>query len=200
MNTTSSTTVGGVAVGDTVVVTYCYTDSSYFTPLLFDDYSLVEATYGQALITTLPTLPTDPQIVSPLSLAAWIAMSNGANVVLCLATDPTDGDLRAQLVAAYEKLRGDYRIGTLVPVLADDDVDGSQALFQNYGSDLKVHVEQSLAALLSLFRFLDAHQGAFTFCFLRTLGRALEILGKTISGVFFEAATAVPPTLGAADR
>ncbi len=143
VNTTSSTTVGGVAVGDTVVVTYCYTDSSYFTPLLFDDYSLVEATYGQALITTLPTLPTDPQIVSPLSLAAWIAMSNGANVVLCLATDPTDGDLRAQLVAAYEKLRGDYRIGTLVPVLADDDVDGSQALFQNYGSDLKVHVEQS---------------------------------------------------------
>jgi hypothetical protein len=143
-------TVHGVKRGDTLVITYCYTDAAYFTPLVFDNFDTVEATYGSALLKVAPALPTTPQITSPLSLAALIAFSNGASSVICVATDPTPIDddvpsLRDQLVAAYAKTEGDYRVGTVVPVLADDDSDGTPALFENYATDLKAHVEGSSA-------------------------------------------------------
>lgn len=139
-------TVGGVKTGDVVTVTYCYTDATYYTPLVFEDYDLVEATYGPALLAVAPPLPTTPQITSPLSLAAYLAFSNGASSVICLATDPADGaSLRLQLAAAYVKTEGDYRVGTLVPVLADDDTDGDPTLFLNYATDLAAHVTAATA-------------------------------------------------------
>lgn len=141
-------TLRGVKPGDTVVITYCYTDAGYFTPLVFDNFDIVEATYGPALLRVAPALPTTPQVTSPLSLAALIAFSNGASSVICVATDPTPvasvvPSLRAQLVTAYGKTEGDYRVGTVVPILADNDSAGSTSLFENYATDLRDHVQSS---------------------------------------------------------
>jgi hypothetical protein len=148
-------TAGGVKPGDTLVVAYCYTNAAYFTPLLFDSYDSIVDTYGQPLLTTPITTPGQSPITSPLSLAAAVAFQNGATRLICVATDPTPvvpsgggaavvPAFDAQLRAAYDKTLGDYRVGVIVPVLADGG-NGALATFQQYGLDLKNHVVGSSA-------------------------------------------------------
>ena len=146
--TTTSTplvsTTNGVKVGDRLIVTYCYTDASYYTPLLFENYDLLVATYGQPLKTVLSNTPGENVVNSPLSLAAAVALQNGATRVICVATDPGDGTFAAQLRSAYAKTSGDYRVSIIVPVLADGG-NGDPAAFVSYGLDLATHVENSSA-------------------------------------------------------
>lgn len=152
-------TAGGLKPGDTLVVTYCFTSAAYFTPLLFDSYDAIVSTYGQPLRQTTTLAPGQSPILSPLSLAAALAFQNGATRLICVATDPTpvlgpdgadvdtDPDLitptfDAQLRSAYVKTLGDYRVGVVVPILADGQ-DGSIARMVTYGADLKSHVLSS---------------------------------------------------------
>jgi hypothetical protein len=107
----------GIADGDLVTVSYMYADSSYYSPQEFDDPALVARRYGDALSTD-PNAATD--VLSPLTLAAQIAFTNGAGSVLCCPIDQTNNAvaLRDQFKNAYTKLLSDYRVTMLVPLLA----------------------------------------------------------------------------------
>lgn len=135
-------TANGVKSGDQVIVSYCYTDATYYTPLVFEDFDLVEETYGDALLKERPVLPTTSQIVSPLTFAALIAFANNATRVVCVATNPADGSFAAQLREAYAKTEGDYSTDLIVPILATSD-NGDPAAFAGYASDLRAHCEEA---------------------------------------------------------
>lgn len=135
-------TANGIKSGTQVIATYCYTDATYYSPLMFEDFDRVEDVYGDALLAVRPNLPTSPEIVSPLSFAALVAFANGATRVMCVATKPSDGAFSAQLTAAYAKTEGDYRSSLIVPILATSD-NGDPAAFDLYASGLRTHVEAS---------------------------------------------------------
>lgn len=137
-----ATTTNGVKVGDRLVVTYTYTDSSYYAPLLFENFDSLVSTYGEPLKTVLTFSPGEEVVNSPLAFAAALAFQNGATRVICVATDPADGTFDAQLRAAYAKTDGDYRVSILVPILADAG-DGDPATLLSYGTDLANHVQNS---------------------------------------------------------
>jgi hypothetical protein len=136
----------GVKDGDQVRVTYAFTGATYYEPTLFEDYDQIVATYGQAMVSSAPTSPTASQVASALTLAAKIALENGAASVLCVATDPTAGDYKAQLQAAYRKLEADYRAQILVPLFVDGAYDThSPTNVANLLADVKNHCEAAAA-------------------------------------------------------
>jgi hypothetical protein len=132
----------GLKDGDQVRVTYAFTSATYYEPTLFEDFDQVVAAYGPSLVSVAPTDPTASQVASPLTLAAKIALENGASSVLCVATNPTAGDYRAQLQAAYKKLETDYRAQMLVPLLVDGAYDAhTPTNVANLLADVKNHCE-----------------------------------------------------------
>lgn len=74
---------GGIAEGDTVQITYQYTDTAYFTPTLFYDYDDVRDMYGEPF-------DANGNIVSELTLGAKFAFLNKAFQVVCVAVDPVN--------------------------------------------------------------------------------------------------------------
>ena len=169
----SAASTNGLVDGDLVQITYCYTNPLYFTPQLFTDFDLVQATYGDPLVSDPVANPNTNQVVSPITLAAKIAFQNNASQVICVATDPADGSLQEQFVAAYAKLESDYRVGVIIPVFADGYVTGSDtsdvhtpSAFQGYITDLKTHLNSSAAdgfgrtAIVGITRLYD--EGALT--------------------------------------
>lgn len=110
---------GGLHDGDTVYVTYSYADTTYYAPQEFSDPSQISATYGAALTSTAPTNPNASQVICALTLAAQVAMANGASSVLCLATNPADGTVKEQFLAAYAKIQADYRASLIVPLFVN---------------------------------------------------------------------------------
>ncbi|WP_157953324.1 hypothetical protein [Streptomyces sp. MH60] len=136
----------GLKDGDQVRVTYAFTSATYYEPTVFEDFDQVVATYGPSLVSVAPTDPTASQVASPLTLAAKIALENGASSVLCVATDPTAGDFQAQLKAAYKKLETDYRAQLLVPLLVDGAYDAhTPTNVANLLTDVKLHCETAAA-------------------------------------------------------
>ena len=134
--------------GDTVTVAYAYADSTYYTPQAHTDFDTVLSVYGLPMVTVAPTNPNTSQVASPLSLAAKVAIENGANPILTVATNPNDGDLRAQFQAAYAKIATNYSTTLVVPVLPDDLTvsSGTVATFvQQLAQDLKSHCENASA-------------------------------------------------------
>ncbi|QDN95024.1 hypothetical protein FNV58_00560 (plasmid) [Streptomyces sp. RLB1-9] len=132
----------GLKDGDQVRVTYAFTNATYYEPTEFEDYDQVVATYGQAMVSTSPTSPTASQVASALTLAAKIALENGAASVLCVATNPSAGDFRAQLQAAYSKLEADYRAQILVPLFVDGTYNAhTPTNVANMLADVKNHCE-----------------------------------------------------------
>lgn len=103
---------GSVAIanGDTVLVSYNYADSAYYTPLVYEEFDGIANVYGE------PFTSVDSTINSPLSLAAKVAFENGAGRLMIVPTNPADGTYQAQLVAAYAKVLTDYRAGMIVPI------------------------------------------------------------------------------------
>lgn len=93
-----------------VTVTYRYTDSDYHALHAFDDYDSFTSVYGQALD------PVTGAVSSPLSLAAQIAMQNGANQLFAVALSGT-GSLLQQFIDAYGLLAGNYEANVVVPLL-----------------------------------------------------------------------------------
>lgn len=136
----------GLKDGDQVRVTYAFTGPTYYEPTEFEDYDQVVATYGPAMVSTAPSSPTASQVASALTLAAKVALENGAASVLCVATDPAAGDYRAQLQAAYKKLETDYRAQMLVPLFVDGTYDTStSANVANLLADVRIHCETAAA-------------------------------------------------------
>lgn len=71
--------VTGLASGDTVAVTYNYTDQDYYEPTIFDDFDDITDKYGAPF-------DGDGLVSSKLSFAARLAFINGATEVVCVAT------------------------------------------------------------------------------------------------------------------
>lgn len=133
----------GLVDGAQVRITYQFTSASYYNPTEFEDYDQVVATYGNALVSVAPSSPTATQVASPLTLAAKIALENGAATVLCVATDPAAGDYRAQLQAAYRKLETNFLAQLIVPQFPkttayDTSTSTNAALLLG---DIKLHCE-----------------------------------------------------------
>lgn len=152
---TTGKTANGLDGTQTVTITYAFTSAAYFTPLLFDSFDAIVSTYGEPLRSATSLTPGQSPVLSPLSLAASLAFRNGATRLICIATDPTpvtpdSGGVAvapafdAQLRKAYDKTLGDYRVGVIVPILADGGL-GSLATFTQYGLDLKSHVQGASA-------------------------------------------------------
>lgn len=132
--------------GDTVTIAYAYADTGYYQPQQHTDYDTVLSMYGLPMVTVAPANPNASQVASPLSLAAKVAIENGAATVLTVATNPSDGDLRSQLQKAYAKIATNYSATLVCPVLPDDLVvsSGTVAAFvQQLAQDLKSHVENA---------------------------------------------------------
>lgn len=136
----------GLVDGQQVRVTYAFTSASYYEPTLHEDYDQIVAMYGPPLVSTAPSSPTASQVASALTLAAKIALENGAASVLCVPTNPAAGDYRVQLSAAYNKVEVDYRAQILVPLFVDGTYDtGSGTNLANLLADVKNHCETAAA-------------------------------------------------------
>lgn len=68
----------GIATGATVVVTYSYTDDTYYTPTTFADYNDIVDKYGAPF-------DANGNIGSPLTFAARLIFLNGASELVCVA-------------------------------------------------------------------------------------------------------------------
>jgi hypothetical protein len=136
----------GLKDGDQVRVTYAFTSATYYDPTEFEDYDQIVATYGPAMVSTAPTSPTASQVASALTLAAKIALENGAASVLCVATNPASGDFRAQLQAAYRKIEANYQAQIIVPLFVDGAYNAHVPTnIANLLADVKSHCETAAA-------------------------------------------------------
>lgn len=139
--TPSAPSPGGLTDGDAVYVTYNYADSTYYSPQVFTDPSQISATYGAAVSGTAPLDPNASQVVCPLTLAAQIAMANGASSVMALATNPADGTIKEQFEAAYAKIQTDYKAALIVPLFVD-------ASPESTGTGADAHSSDAVLALI----------------------------------------------------
>lgn len=128
--------------GDSIIIQYNYVNDKYYSPRVIESYSTAIDVYGLPLVTQVPDNPNDTHVDSPLSLGIQLAFQNDATRVLALPLNPSDGDLRAQFAAAYEKIKTDYRANVVVPVFHDtlSVQTGSVAgLVQTLSQDLRSH-------------------------------------------------------------
>lgn len=137
----SAPSPGGVKDGDAVLVTYNYADTTYYTPQEFTDPSQIAATYGAAVSGTTPSNPNASQVVCALTLAAQLAMANGASKILALPTNPADGTIKEQFEAAYAKILTNYRAQLIVPLFVD-------AAPEETGDSADAHTADAVLALI----------------------------------------------------
>ena len=94
---------GHINPGDTIQVSYNFTDPTFYDPNIFYSYSDVVAAYGQ------PFNLTTGAIQSELTLAAKFAFLNGAYQLMCVAVNPanpsapTVGDYSAALDKFFDQ-------------------------------------------------------------------------------------------------
>lgn len=137
-------------VDTAVFVTYRYVPPDFFSPTLYSDFEDVKDALGQP-VNFDPQVPGDTTyqpIVSPISLAASIAFSNGAPEILLVATTPPGGGAttdaqkstswRNALKAAYGKIATDYNVNVVVG-LTDGIVTGDAT---GTAQELRQHVEE----------------------------------------------------------
>lgn len=96
--------------GADIYVTYRYTNSAYYDVASFDDYDDIREMYGEPYKTDGTNA-----INSPLSLAAWCAMQNGAKQLKLCATSGSNFTTALGLFAGIE-------VNVLVPVSGDNSV------------------------------------------------------------------------------
>jgi hypothetical protein len=131
----------GLVDGAAVFITYNYADTTYFTPQEFTDPSQIAATYGAAVSSTTPSNPNASQVVCALTLAAQIAMANGASNILALPTNPADGTIKEQFEAAYAKILTNYKAQLIVPLFVD-------ATPEDTGTPADAHTADAVLALI----------------------------------------------------
>jgi len=131
-----------IVSGETVYVSYRYTDSSYYLPFLSSDYDEIQSRFGSAFNVSTGA------ISSPLTLAAKIAMEQGLREVVLVPTAGTGvtSVSRTNLSDAYEHLEARSDIGVVVPmpvgIEGTDLVEGETV---NIGDDLASHVTNASA-------------------------------------------------------
>lgn len=103
-----------------VTVSYRYTDTDYHSLHQFEDLASFNDTYGPALD------PTSGALVSPLTMAATVAIQNGANEIWAIALNPAAGTVSQQFAAAYQLLSGSNTSVNLVVPLWDGVTSGGQ--------------------------------------------------------------------------
>lgn len=103
-------TGGHILPGDSVQLTYRYTDPQYFTPYIFFDYADVRIAYGEPFNTVTGA------IQSELSLAAKFAFLNGAFQCVCVAVDPVNpsSPTVGDYAKALDKLADEPLVGVVV--------------------------------------------------------------------------------------
>lgn len=110
---------GHIDQGDTVEVSYNFTDTDYFNAHLFYDYDDVRDAYGT---------PFDAagNIQSELSLAVNLAFNNGAQQVVCVAVDPVDkaNATLADYQTALDTLKDEENISVIVPATGIQAIQG----------------------------------------------------------------------------
>lgn len=126
-----------IPAGGMVYATYRYTDTEYHAPLRVQDFDDVQDAFG-------PPLDIETgEIISPLSFAAKVAIENGArNLILVPTTGGSQTATRAELSAAYNKLKGMPDVNVVVPLAAG--ITGTQAEpgdVLSVATDLRTHVE-----------------------------------------------------------
>ena len=131
---TSTTTIqrqslSNIPDGTTVLVTYQYTDTTYFQPQNVGDYSSVVLQFGQPF-------DINGNIVSPLTLAAKIAFDNGAVQLVCLATPSSPA--RSDFASAYNLLLAEPAIDIIIPLpIGITGSDNSSGDVDGLGTDLR---------------------------------------------------------------
>lgn len=139
-----------VEQGTVVFVSYQYTDPEYHAPKTLRNFEDVKDAYGEPLNTAQP-VPGQPyeNVLSPLSLAALVAIKNGATDLVMVATEPLPSSATndaakstarvAALKAAYDKISADPSVTVVTPVTAGiADADADTAL-----SDLHNHLAET---------------------------------------------------------
>lgn len=115
---------GHIEPGQTVQLSYRYTDPSYHEVWTHYDYDDIRDMYGE---------PYDEagNIVSELTLCAYFAMINGASTILSCAVDPEDPDTVTigDYQAALDKFRDEEQIAIVVPATGQQPI---QALVQQH--------------------------------------------------------------------
>lgn len=128
---------GDITDGQTVRVTYRYTDTTYFSPLRLSDFDDVKQAFGEPINTATG------EITSPLSLAAKLAFDNGAREVLLVATDGSASVAqRLELEDGLAKLEPVYDLSIVVPLpvgIAGTDLSPGDTI--SVGTDLATHCE-----------------------------------------------------------
>lgn len=133
---------GAISDGDTVYVSYHYTNSDFYLPFLSSDWDQIQTRFGAAINSSTGA------VGSPLSLAAKIVMEQGVRELILL---PTKGSTitsvtAAQINTAYTYLEARDDVGIVVPIgvgITGSDVSpgDTTSLVQN----LKTHTD-SMAA------------------------------------------------------
>lgn len=109
--TLARTPTSNIPNGAVVYVTYQYTDANYFLPATYTDYHSVKSDWGA------PLDLTTNDILSPLSLAAQLAFTNGANaVIICPTADVGGTATRTGLSEAYDNLAAIENLDIIVPL------------------------------------------------------------------------------------
>ena len=139
---TTVTRIGGglITDGQTVYVTYNYTNSAYYVPYVSSDFDEIQSRYGTALNTTTGN------VASPLSLAAKLVMEQGTREMILVPTKGSSVVLvtTTQLKAAYALLDSRDDVGMVVPLTVGiTGTDISVGDTTNAATDLKTHVEAS---------------------------------------------------------
>jgi hypothetical protein len=148
---------GHIDAGDTVQLSYQYTDPTYFEVYSLYDYDDVRDFYGE---------PFDAagNIQSELSLAASFAFTNGASTVLTCAVDPANPDnvTMGDYSDALDKFRDEEQIAIIVPATGASAI---QALVQQhvtaqsnnrYERRAIMGIDGSVAPVLSATRIAQA--------------------------------------------
>lgn len=100
-----------ITSGETVVVTYNYTDPTFYDPVRCTAMEQVIDSFGQ------PLDATTGEIISPLSFAAQMAFNNGATRLVLLSTEGTASqETKANLSAAYDILSAQEDVNIVVPL------------------------------------------------------------------------------------
>ncbi len=98
-----------ITSGQTVQVSYQYTDYDYGQPNIVTSLAQAQSLYGNGINIT------SGEITSPLSLAAQFAFTNGATTLVLVAT-PNATVLRADLTDAYALLAPLTNVDIIVPL------------------------------------------------------------------------------------
>lgn len=104
------TSGSNIPSGSVIYVTYQYTDANYYLPATYTDYPALKKDWGE------PLNLTTNAVTSPISLAAMLAFTNGAQTVVVCPTIDVGQATRSGLSSAYSNMAANENIDIVVPL------------------------------------------------------------------------------------